>query len=67
MRHSNLELARERIRGMQEAAALQHEARGALVRGRALRRAERAERKALRLAEAAGQIRARIARLEIGR
>jgi hypothetical protein len=52
---------------MQEAAALQHEARGALVRGRALRRAERAERKALRLAEAAGQIRARIARLEIGR
>jgi hypothetical protein len=67
MRHSNLELAQDRISGMQAAAAEQHEARRALIRGRALRRAARAERKALRFARAAQQIRARIAGLETGR
>jgi hypothetical protein len=67
MNHSNLELARDRIRRMQEAAAQHHEGRRALVHGRALRQAERAERKALGFARAAQQIRARIARLEIGR
>ena len=66
MRHANLELARDHIRALQEAAAVQHEARRAWVHGRALRRAERAERKALRFARAAQQLRARIARLEIG-
>jgi len=66
MTHSNLELARDRIQRMQETAALHHEARRAVLLGRALRRAERSERKARRLVLAAQQLRARIARLEAG-
>jgi hypothetical protein len=66
MAHSELELARDRIRGMQAAAALHQEARRAMTHGRALRQAERAERKTRCHAEAAQLLRARIAELETG-
>jgi hypothetical protein len=51
---------------MQAAAALHQEARRAMTHGRALRQAERAERKTRCHAEAAQQLRARIAELETG-
>jgi hypothetical protein len=67
MAHSQVALARDRIQGMQAAAAQQHEARHARIRRRALRQAERAERKARRFAQAARRLRAGIAEAEGGR
>jgi hypothetical protein len=63
---SKLVVARNRIQGMQADAALHHEARRALAHGRAVRQAERAERKTRRLAQAAQRLRARAAELEAG-
>lgn len=66
MAHVQLELAQNRIRGMQAAAALHHEARRAKIHGRAIRQAERAERKTICHMEDARRLRARIAELEVG-
>jgi hypothetical protein len=66
MAHLQLELVQDRLRTLHAAAALHHEARQAVVHGRAIRRAERAERKTLCHAQAARQLRARIAELETG-
>jgi hypothetical protein len=63
---SRLEAAQDRIRDMQTSAARHHDARQALIHGRALRQAGRVERRMRRLAEAAQQLRARIADLESG-
>jgi hypothetical protein len=66
MAHVQLELAQDRLRSLQAAAALHHEARRALIHGRTVRQAERAERKTLCHARNARQLRARIAELEVG-
>jgi hypothetical protein len=66
MAHSELELVRDRHKELQAAAALHHEARRVLTHGRAKRQAERAERKTLSHAQAARQLRAKIAELETG-
>jgi hypothetical protein len=66
MAHVQLELAQDRIRSLQAAAALHHEARRALIHNRTVRLAEQAERKTLCHAQTASQLRARIAELEVG-
>jgi hypothetical protein len=66
MAHVELELAQDRLRSLQAAAALQNEARRALIHGRTVRQAERAERKTLCHARAARRLRARVAELEVG-
>ena len=48
MAHVELELARDRHRNMQAAAALHRDARRAQAHGRMFRQAERAERRKLR-------------------
>lgn len=66
MAHVQLELAQDRLRAMQAAAAQQREGRRAVAHGRIVRQAERAERRTLCHAEAAGRLRARVAELETG-
>ncbi len=66
MAQVELELAQDRLRSMQAAAALRNEARRALIHNRTVRQAERAERKTLCHARTASQLRARIAELEVG-
>jgi hypothetical protein len=63
---SKLDLARDRIQGLQAAAAVDYAAGRARRHDRAVRRAERAERRTRRLARAARRLRARVAELEGG-
>jgi len=66
MAHVELELARDRHRNMQAAAALHRDARRAQAHGRMVRQAERAERRKLSHAAQAVRLRALIAELETG-
>jgi hypothetical protein len=66
MAHVELELVQHRLQSLQAAAALHTEARRAMIHNRAVRRAERAERKTRCHAQTARQLRARIAELEVG-
>jgi hypothetical protein len=66
MAHVELELVRDRLQGLQAAAALHNEARRALIHSRTVRQAERAERKTLCHEQNARRLRARIAELEVG-
>jgi hypothetical protein len=67
MEPSKLAVAQDRIHGFQASAAMDHQAHEAVVHRRAVRQAERAERKTRRLAQTAQRLWARVAELEAGR